>query len=243
MPFSSGPSQPRDWTQVSFISGRFFTFWATRHALPLCKRGFLSALFSGISRAYNNAWQPAGTQQMNERVEQLKAQTLPPETMTQRAWVGSKTVHVYQAVLKETTGGHTWSICERKNALGFVCIQVPWHLGREQEAEDQGDQDPCHLSLFLPWAEPHLTSGDLAEGSECVRRRQGCGWPAPRRTPHRQCQTALLGWVPGGGSMAHAVGQSCQDAGIWAWQGLSWNRSAALPLPKSCLDSQLSERW
>ena len=28
--FSRGPSQPRDWTQVSRIAGRFFTSWATR---------------------------------------------------------------------------------------------------------------------------------------------------------------------------------------------------------------------
>ena len=29
-PFSRGSSQPRDLTQVSHISGRFFTSWATR---------------------------------------------------------------------------------------------------------------------------------------------------------------------------------------------------------------------
>ena len=31
--FSRGSSQPRDWTQVSRIAGRFFTSWATREAL------------------------------------------------------------------------------------------------------------------------------------------------------------------------------------------------------------------
>ena len=31
-PFSRGSSQPRDWTQVSRIAGRFFTSWATREA-------------------------------------------------------------------------------------------------------------------------------------------------------------------------------------------------------------------
>ena len=30
--FSKGSSQPRDWTQVSCIAGRFFTIWATREA-------------------------------------------------------------------------------------------------------------------------------------------------------------------------------------------------------------------
>ena len=29
-PFSRGSSQPRDWTQVSHVTGRFFTSWATR---------------------------------------------------------------------------------------------------------------------------------------------------------------------------------------------------------------------
>ena len=33
--FSRGSSQPRDWTQVSSIAGRFFTIWATREAQSL----------------------------------------------------------------------------------------------------------------------------------------------------------------------------------------------------------------
>ena len=33
-PFSRGSSQPRDRTQVSRITGRFFTSWATREAQP-----------------------------------------------------------------------------------------------------------------------------------------------------------------------------------------------------------------
>ena len=32
IPFSRGLPQPRDWTQVSCIAGKFFTFWATRDA-------------------------------------------------------------------------------------------------------------------------------------------------------------------------------------------------------------------
>ena len=34
-PFSRESSQPRDWTQVSCIAGRFFTSWATREVLSL----------------------------------------------------------------------------------------------------------------------------------------------------------------------------------------------------------------
>ena len=33
--FSRGSSQPRDWTQVSCIAGRFFTVWVTREAYSL----------------------------------------------------------------------------------------------------------------------------------------------------------------------------------------------------------------
>ena len=48
-PFSRGSSQPRDWTQVSHIAGRFFTSWATKEAqeywsgsLALLQRFFLT---------------------------------------------------------------------------------------------------------------------------------------------------------------------------------------------------------
>ena len=43
IPFSRGSSQPRDWTLVSCIAGRFFIIWATREA---CCSGLLS-LISG----------------------------------------------------------------------------------------------------------------------------------------------------------------------------------------------------
>ena len=35
IPFSRGTSQPRDWTLVSYIAGRFFTFWATGKSVPV----------------------------------------------------------------------------------------------------------------------------------------------------------------------------------------------------------------
>ena len=38
IPFSRGSSQPRNWTQVSCIAGRFFTSWATREAQRKIKR-------------------------------------------------------------------------------------------------------------------------------------------------------------------------------------------------------------
>ena len=38
VPFSRGSSQPRDWTQVSCIAGRFFTSWVTREAQRKIKK-------------------------------------------------------------------------------------------------------------------------------------------------------------------------------------------------------------
>ena len=39
IPFARGSSQPRNWTQVSCIAGRFFTIWATREAFLIHKSG------------------------------------------------------------------------------------------------------------------------------------------------------------------------------------------------------------
>ena len=41
IPFSSGSSQPRDWTQVSHIADAFFTIWATRVASHQLEPKFL----------------------------------------------------------------------------------------------------------------------------------------------------------------------------------------------------------
>ena len=43
IPFSRGSSQPRDWTEVSCVAGRFFTIWATREA-PIIYRLILHIL-------------------------------------------------------------------------------------------------------------------------------------------------------------------------------------------------------
>ena len=40
MPSSKVSSQPRDWTQVSCITGRFFTNWAIMEALQLPEKNY-----------------------------------------------------------------------------------------------------------------------------------------------------------------------------------------------------------
>ena len=53
--FSRVSSQPRDWTQVSCIIGRFFTIWATYPPIPYILIAFLFFLFFlfGIKLLYN----------------------------------------------------------------------------------------------------------------------------------------------------------------------------------------------
>ena len=47
-PFSRGPSQPRNWTGVPCITGRFFTSWATREAPMMYWFGLLFLHFLGL---------------------------------------------------------------------------------------------------------------------------------------------------------------------------------------------------
>ena len=44
IPFSRGSSWPKDWTQVSCITGRFFTIWATREIFEIEKTPFFYPL-------------------------------------------------------------------------------------------------------------------------------------------------------------------------------------------------------
>ena len=98
MPFSRGPSWPRDWTWVSSIAGRFFTNWTTKDVFVILiaisyyivKAGcswkwttvtFLSSIRLGQSfsfpqgnvamwgRAAESAWHPPGAPQWLARVQ------------------------------------------------------------------------------------------------------------------------------------------------------------------------------
>ena len=60
--FSRGSSQPRDWTRVTRIAGRFFTIWATREALrehpaPICS----NKLNRHSHLLFQHAWEAAVT--------------------------------------------------------------------------------------------------------------------------------------------------------------------------------------
>ena len=51
--FSSGSSQPRNWTGVSCIAGRFFTNWAIREALLAC---FLRVIIHFRTLSFDSYW-------------------------------------------------------------------------------------------------------------------------------------------------------------------------------------------
>ena len=61
MPFSWGSSQPRDWTRVSSIAGRFFTVLATREAQDSLEAGYYVGwpairFFSGLRGGVRSSW-------------------------------------------------------------------------------------------------------------------------------------------------------------------------------------------
>ena len=72
MHFSRGSSQPRDQTQVSLITGRFFTIWTTREALVIVNN---AAMNMNITNIYGHAF--------------LVAQRLKRLPATQETWVWS----------------------------------------------------------------------------------------------------------------------------------------------------------
>ena len=52
-PFSRGSSLPRDWTQVSFIAGGFFTSWASREALCSVSKHYSQGEGNGTPLQYS----------------------------------------------------------------------------------------------------------------------------------------------------------------------------------------------
>ena len=56
--FSKGPSQPRNWTQVSCLAGRFFTIWATKEVpvikVPTTKTGLRKTTYFYIFKLLFN---------------------------------------------------------------------------------------------------------------------------------------------------------------------------------------------
>ena len=53
-PFSRGSSQPRNWTGVSCIAGRFFTSWATREAHIILKN--IHSYFNSLQVQCKKSW-------------------------------------------------------------------------------------------------------------------------------------------------------------------------------------------
>ena len=60
IPFSRGFSQPRDWTWVSCLAGRFFLIWATREVLYCLMRMLLTQLCPVLCNLWTVALQDPG---------------------------------------------------------------------------------------------------------------------------------------------------------------------------------------
>ena len=72
-PFSSGSSQPRNRTRVSYIAGGFFTSWATRETQPFIRRMIPS---EGVWFPYDKA-KVRTTCSYSERLFEMRTSPLP----------------------------------------------------------------------------------------------------------------------------------------------------------------------
>ena len=110
-PFSSGSSQPRNWTRVSCIAGGFFTNWATREA-PVWK-DTCSLMFTAAPSAIVRTWKQPKCPLTNEWIKMWYVYT----------------IHYYLAIIKE------WNIaiCSSTNEprdyyglLGWLRVKKIW---------------------------------------------------------------------------------------------------------------------
>ena len=104
IPFCRGSSLLRDWTQVSFITGRFFTVWSTRD----------------LQYLYLHLWLVSGTQLSSH----LWEKPVCPETTILQRLLGAN-LHSYDWSCEQNRAG---SPCEREALLirsnlqvGFIC--------------------------------------------------------------------------------------------------------------------------
>ena len=78
MPFFRGSSRPRDWTQVSWIAGRFFTIWASRKPIHMP-----SVQFSSVTQSCLTLFDPTDCSTPGLPVHHQ----LPEFTQTHVHWV------------------------------------------------------------------------------------------------------------------------------------------------------------
>ena len=78
MPFFRGSSRPRDWTQVSWIAGRFFTIWASRKPIHMP-----SVQFSSVTQSCLTLFDPTDCSTPGFPVHHQ----LPEFTQTHVHWV------------------------------------------------------------------------------------------------------------------------------------------------------------
>ena len=96
LPFSRGSSQPRDWTQVSCIAGRFFTNWAIREALHIWGNWYLSwySWFQFVLHpAYHFTWcTPSHSRTLAWKIPQMEE---PELDKTERVTVTSLSLFTF----------------------------------------------------------------------------------------------------------------------------------------------------
>ena len=169
---SRGSSQPRDWTQVSHIAGRFFTIWATREAPS--KRVY--CLIQQAGHRIWAEWKIMNTKKSRQEVRGrgaydvigisgtcfTKMQTFRQEPQTEHGYTYGHTGNGYVSVLKTQT---VFTNADFLRA-GFVFFETM----RSQKIFPNNLSSVCQLSLtslshrkFLPFSQRNRTYWQAAD--------------------------------------------------------------------------------
>ena len=134
LPFSGGSSQPRDWTQVSSIAGRFFTVRATREAFHICIYTCKIQLQDVLIRCIHNK------QTMNKSVS-------------------SPTVNGFQSMCQQIGVGWSWHSAFFRPSSLWTCREkhmnlsaITFYPGRNMWSEVRKKSRPeAHILFFTTW--------------------------------------------------------------------------------------------
>ena len=112
MSFSRGFSQPRDWTRVSCIAGRFFSNWATREVYTVEVTNRFKG-FGLIDKVCEELWMV-----VHDIVEEAEIKTISKKKKCKKAkWL-----------IIGNYGKHLGKCCRRSWLINYICLGKELHI-------------------------------------------------------------------------------------------------------------------
>ena len=134
IPFSSGSSQPRDWSWVPCIAGRFFTIWATRLVL---------GLRSGATKGKQAKSDPFSVNYPCLVMGNISREGSLPEEL--EIWIGAQETQVWSSALT-APGSHLQGLSPSQFALSPT--YKSWAVGDFLwDGAREGSLTPSHIWL------------------------------------------------------------------------------------------------